>query len=135
MKTFLQTITIAACAKHFAAYGFSEGGRDYNTVDVGTSTLHNMVFPPFIAAKDAGVKTFMNSFNELNGIPATGNEYLQREVLKEEWNFDGFVVSDWDSISEMIAHGYTKDESDAAEIALNAGSDMDMESYIYTWLI
>ena len=123
--------TIAACAKHFAAYGFSEGGRDYNTVDVGTSTLHNMVFPPFIAAKDAGVKTFMNSFNELNGIPATGNEYLQREVLKEEWNFDGFVVSDWDSISEMIAHGYTKNESDAAEIALNAGSDMDMESYLY----
>ena len=125
--------TIAACAKHFAAYGFSEGGRDYNTVDVGTSTLHNMVFPPFIAAKDAGVKTFMNSFNELNGIPATGNEYLQREVLKEEWNFDGFVVSDWDSISEMIAHGYTKNESDAAEIALNAGSDMDMESYLYLY--
>ena len=123
--------TIAACAKHFAAYGFSEGGRDYNTVDLGTSTLYNMVFPPFIAAKDAGVKTFMNSFNELNGIPATGNEYLQREVLKEQWNFDGFVVSDWDSISEMIAHGYTKDESHAAEIALNAGSDMDMESYIY----
>ena len=101
--------TIAACAKHFAAYGFSEGGRDYNTVDVGTSTLYNMVFPPFIAAKDAGVKTFMNSFNELNGIPATGNEYLQRDVLKEEWNYDGFVVSDWGSISEMIAHGYTKD--------------------------
>ena len=130
-KNLSSNFTIAACAKHFAAYGFSEGGRDYNTVDVGTSTLHNMVFPPFIAAKDAGVKTFMNSFNELNGIPATGNEYLQREVLKEEWNFDGFVVSDWDSISEMIAHGYTKNESDAAEIALNAGSDMDMESYLY----
>jgi beta-glucosidase len=123
--------TIAACAKHFAAYGFSEGGRDYNTVDIGTSTLYNMVFPPFIAAKNAGVKTFMNSFNELNGIPATGNEYLQREVLKEQWNFDGFVVSDWGSINEMIAHGHAKDGAHAAEIALNAGSDMDMESYLY----
>ena len=130
-KNLSSNFTIAACAKHFAAYGFSEGGRDYNTVDVGTSTLYNMVFPPFKAANDAGVKTFMNSFNELNGIPATGNKYLQREVLKEQWNFDGFVVSDWDSISEMIVHGYTKDGPHAAEIALNAGSDMDMESYFY----
>jgi beta-glucosidase len=123
--------TIAACAKHFAAYGFSEGGRDYNTVDIGTSTLYNMVFPPFIAAKDAGVKTFMNSFNELNGIPATGNRYLQRDILKEQWDYNGFVVSDWGSINEMIAHGHAKDGAHAAEIALNAGSDMDMESYLY----
>ena len=123
--------TIAACAKHFAAYGFAEGGRDYNTVDIGTSTLYNMVFPPFIAAKNAGVKTFMNSFNELNGVPATGNKYLQRDILKEEWAYDGFIVSDWGSITEMIAHGHAKDGKHAAELALNAGSDMDMESYLY----
>ena len=123
--------TIAACAKHFAAYGFAEGGRDYNTVDIGTSTLYNMVFPPFIAAKNAGVKTFMNSFNELNGVPATGNKYLQRDILKEEWAYDGFIVSDWGSITEMIAHGHAKDGKHAAELALNAGSDMDMESHLY----
>ncbi|WP_158974074.1 beta-glucosidase BglX [Cellulophaga sp. L1A9] len=123
--------TIAATAKHFAGYGFSESGRDYNTVDVGTSTLYNIIFPPFQAAIKADVKTFMNSFNELNGIPATGNAFLQREVLKKEWNYKGFMVSDWGSISEMIAHGYAKDGKHAAEIALNAGSDMDMESYVY----
>ncbi len=123
--------TIAACAKHFAAYGFAEAGRDYNTADVGTSTLNNIILPPFKAAKDAGVKTFMNSFNDLNGIPATGDTYLQRTVLKEKWNFDGFVVSDWGSIAEMIAHGYAKDGNHAAELAVNAGSDMDMESHLY----
>lgn len=122
-------LTIAACAKHFAGYGFSESGRDYNTVDVGTSTLYNIIFPPFKAAKDAGVKTFMNAFNELNGIPATGNSFLQREVLKLEWDFDGFVVSDWGSVNEMVIHGYAKDGKDAAKKAVNAGSDMDMESY------
>ncbi|WP_299901724.1 beta-glucosidase BglX [uncultured Aquimarina sp.] len=123
--------TIAACAKHFAGYGFSESGRDYNTVDIGTSTLNNIVFPSFRAANDAGVKTFMNSFNELNGIPATGNKMLQRDVLKGDWNFTGFIVSDWGSITEMIAHGYAKDGKKAAELAANAGSDMDMESYLY----
>lgn len=123
--------TIVACAKHFAAYGFAEAGRDYNTVDIGSSTLFNTVFPPFKAAKDAGVRTFMNSFNELNGVPATGDKYLQRDILKGEWNFKGFVVSDWGSITEMIAHGHAKDGNHAAELALNAGSDMDMESYLY----
>lgn len=123
--------TILACAKHFAAYGFSESGRDYNTVDVGESTLQNIIFPPFKAAVDAGVRTFMNSFNELNGIPATGNKYLQRDILKDDWGFDGFVVSDWGSINEMIAHGYAKDSKQAAEITINAGSDMDMESSAY----
>ena len=123
--------TIAACAKHFAGYGFAEAGRDYNTVDIGTSTLYNVIFPPFIAAKDAGVRTFMNSFNEINGIPATGSAYLQRDILKGEWNFDGFVVSDWGSITEMIAHRQAKDGKHAAEIAANGGSDMDMESYLY----
>ena len=123
--------TILACAKHFVGYGFAEAGRDYNTVDIGESTLQNIVFPPFKAAVDAGVRTFMNSFNELNGIPGTGNKYLQRDILKRDWNFDGFVVSDWGSIKEMIEHGYAKDFKQAAELAINAGSDMDMESYAY----
>ncbi|MDO7171539.1 beta-glucosidase BglX [Mariniflexile sp. AS56] len=123
--------TIAACAKHWAGYGFAEAGRDYNTVDIGTSTLNNIIFPPFKAATDAGVKTFMNSFNELNGIPATGNVYLQRDILKGKWGFDGFVVSDWGSMNEMIAHGYAKDRKHAAELSAIAGSDMDMESYAY----
>ena len=123
--------TIAATAKHFAGYGFSESGRDYNTVDISKNTLYNIVFPPFIASVDAGVRTFMNGFNELDGIPATGNSFLQRDVLKEEWGFDGFVISDWGSISEMIAHGYAKDGIHATEIAIKAGSDMDMESHLY----
>ncbi|TCP23279.1 beta-glucosidase [Tenacibaculum skagerrakense] len=123
--------TIAACAKHFAAYGFAESGKDYNTADVGLSTLYNTILPPFKAAHEAGVKTFMNSFNELNGIPATGDKFLQRDILKGEWNYEGFVVSDWGSIMEMMAHGYAKDKKHAAELAANAGSDMDMESYAY----
>lgn len=125
------TKNILACAKHFAGYGFVESGRDYNSVDISESTLQNIIFPPFKACVDAGVKTFMNSFNDLNGIPATGNKYLQRKILKGDWNFNGFVVSDWGSINEMIAHGYAKDSKDAAKIAINAGSDMDMESSAY----
>lgn len=122
---------ILACAKHFAGYGFAEAGRDYNTVAVSEETLQNVILPPFKASLDAGVRTFMNSFNDLNGIPATGNNYLQRKILKGNWNFKGFVVSDWGSINEMIAHGYAKDSKHAAEIAIKAGSDMDMESYAY----
>lgn len=124
--------TIAACAKHFAGYGFGEGGLDYNTVDIGTSTLYNVVFPPFKAAIEEGkVRTVMNSFNLLNGVPATGNEWLQRDILKEGWGFQGFVVSDWASGMEMTMHGYSEDLKEAAERAANAGSDMDMESYSY----
>jgi len=123
--------TIAACTKHFAGYGFTEDGKDYNTADVGTSTLHNIILPPFKATVDAGVATFMNSFNELNGIPATGDTYLQRDILKDKWNFDGFMVSDWGSITEMTAHGFAKDGEAASKIAVNAGSDMDMESHLY----
>lgn len=123
--------TIAASVKHFAGYGFSEGGRDYNTVDVGTSTLYNVIFPPFQAALEADVKTVMSSFNVVNGIPSTGNEFLQREILKERWGFQGFSVSDWGAITEMIAHGFAKDGRDAAKKALLAGMDMDMESYHY----
>ncbi|MDA9003160.1 beta-glucosidase BglX [Flavobacteriaceae bacterium] len=123
--------TIAASAKHFAAYGFAEAGRDYNTVDIGLNTLHNIVLPPFKAAVDAGIKTFMNSFNDLNGIPATADAYLQRDLLKGEWGFDGFVVSDWGSIREMVDHGYAKDRKQAGEMSVLGGSDMDMESSIY----
>lgn len=123
--------TIIACAKHFAGYGFAEAGRDYNSVSVSEETLQNIILPPFKASADIGVRTFMNSFNDLNGIPATGNKYIQRTILKEKWDYDGFVVSDWGSINEMVAHGYTKDYKEAAEVAINAGSDMDMESYAY----
>lgn len=123
--------TIAACAKHFVGYGFAEAGKDYNTVDVGTSTLYNVLLPPFKAAKEAGVRTFMNAFNELNGIPATGSTFLQRDILKGEWGFDGFMVTDWGSINEMIAHRYAENRRQAAEFAINAGADMDMESYAF----
>ncbi len=123
--------TIAACAKHFAAYGFAESGKDYNTADIGTSTLYNVVLPPFKAAVDEGVATFMNSFNELNGIPATADKFLQRDLLKGKWNYDGFIVSDWGSIKEMIDHGHAVDGKHASELAANAGSDMDMESHLY----
>lgn len=123
--------TIAACAKHFAGYGFAEAGRDYNSVNIGEYELHNTILPPFKAAAEAGVATFMNSFNEIDGIPSTGNKMLQRDILKRDWGWDGFIVSDWGSIGEMIAHGYAKDKKHAAQIALSAGSDMDMESYAY----
>ena len=130
-KDLSKNNTIAACAKHFAGYGFAESGRDYNTVDIGTTTLYNTILPPFKASVEAGVKTFMNSFNELNGIPATGNPFLQRTILKGRWNFRGFVVSDWGSMVEMIHHGYVKDKAGAAKVSVKAGSDMDMESYVY----
>lgn len=123
--------TIAATAKHFAGYGFAEAGRDYNTVHVGENELHNTILPPFKAAAKAGVATFMNSFNDIDGIPATGHKVLQRDILKGDWNWDGFMVSDWGSIIEMVDHGFARDKKHAAEIALNAGSDMDMEGGAY----
>ncbi|MGB7842737.1 MAG: beta-glucosidase BglX [Salinimicrobium sp.] len=123
--------TIAATAKHFAGYGFAEGGRDYNTVNLGSNVLHNVVLPPFKAAAEAGIATFMNSFNEIDGIPSTGNKILQREILKGDWNWEGFIVSDWASISEMVNHGFARDKKQAAEIAVKAGSDVDMEGGAY----
>ncbi|HTE01933.1 MAG TPA: glycoside hydrolase family 3 N-terminal domain-containing protein [Mucilaginibacter sp.] len=125
------TDAVMATAKHFAAYGAAIGGRDYNSVDMSLRTLWEVYLPPFKAALDAGAATFMNSFNDLNGIPATGSSYLQRDILKGQWGFKGFVVSDWGSIGEMIQHGYAKDNYQAAELALKAGSDMDMESRSY----
>ena len=102
--------TIAACAKHFAGYGFAEAGRDYNTVNVGTSELQNAILMPFKAAAEAGVATFMNSFNEIDGVPATASTYLQRDILKGAWDYKGFMVSDWGSIAELIPHGYAEDK-------------------------
>ena len=122
---------VMACAKHFAAYGAAVGGRDYNSVDMSLRQLHETYLPPFKAVSDMGVATFMNSFNDINGIPATGNKYIQRDLLKGVWNFQGFVVSDWGSIGEMIPHGFAKDNKDAALKAIIAGSDMDMESRSY----
>nr|WP_319399864.1 beta-glucosidase BglX [uncultured Carboxylicivirga sp.] len=123
--------TIAACAKHFAGYAFSEAGRDYNAVEIGGESLHNVVLPPFKAASDAGVATFMNSFNTIDGMPATASAYLQRTLLKEQWGFEGFVVSDWNSIGEMIQHGAAADLKEAALRAIKGGSDMDMEALAY----
>ena len=125
--------SVMACVKHFAAYGAAVGGRDYNSVDMSERMLWETYLPPFKAALDAGAATFMNSFNDLNGIPATGNKYLQRDILKGKWNFQGFVVSDWGSIGEMVNHGYAKDNKEAALAAITAGSDMDMESNAYRY--
>lgn len=123
--------SVLACAKHFAAYGAAVGGRDYNSVDMSERMLWETYLPPFKAAIDAGAATFMNSFNDLNGVPATGNPLLQKDILKGKWQFKGFVVSDWGSIGEMINHGYSKDLKQAAEQAILAGNDMDMESRAY----
>jgi beta-glucosidase len=125
--------SVMACVKHFAAYGAAVGGRDYNSVDMSNRMLWETYLPPFKSALDAGAATFMNSFNDLNGIPATGNSSLQRDILKGKWNFQGFVVSDWGSIGEMVAHGYVKDNKEAALAAITAGSDMDMESNAYRY--
>jgi beta-glucosidase len=123
--------SLMACTKHFAAYGAAIGGRDYNSVDISDRTLLETYLPPFKATVDAGVATFMNSFNDINGVPSTGNKYLQRDILKGKWNFKGFVVSDWGSIGEMVYHGNVKNEYEAALSAITAGSDMDMESRSY----
>lgn len=123
--------SVMATAKHFAGYGAAIAGRDYNAVDMSEHQLHETYLPPFKAAADAGVATFMNSFNTLNGVPATGNAMLQRDILKGRWGFKGFVVSDWGSVREMVVHGYADDLPDAAAKAIAAGSDMDMESSAY----
>ena len=123
--------TILACTKHFAAYGAAEAGRDYNTVDLSERALRETYLPAFKATVDAGVKTFMTSFNEISGIPSTANKFLLRDVLKGEWKFDGIVVTDYTGINEMVAHGFATDEKNAGELALNAGVDMDMVGGVY----
>lgn len=125
--------SVLACVKHFAGYGAAVGGRDYNSVDMSDRMLWETYLPPFKAALDAGAATFMNSFNDLNGIPASANTYLLRDILKGKWNFQGFVVSDWGSIGEMVNHGFVKDNKEAALASITAGSDMDMESNAYRY--
>ena len=123
--------TIAACAKHFAGYGASEAGRDYNTTNIPENELRNVYLPPFKAAVDAGVATLMTSFSDLDGVPASGNRFLMQEVLRDEWDFDGFVVSDWDSIDQLTDHGFAADFRDAAHKAVTAGVNMEMVSRTY----
>ncbi|WKL47991.1 glycoside hydrolase family 3 N-terminal domain-containing protein [Flavobacterium pectinovorum] len=122
---------ILACAKHFAAYGAAEGGRDYNTVSMSESLLRNVYLKPFEATAKAGAATFMSSFNDVNGVPASGNPFLLKKILREEWKYDGFVVSDWNSVTEMIPHGFAADEKDAALKSASAGLDMEMTSLSY----
>jgi len=122
---------IAACAKHFVGYGASEGGRDYGFVGIPEVDLRNVYMPPFKAAVDAGVATFMAAFSDVNGVPASGNRFLMQTVLRDEWKFPGFVVSDWESIIDMIVHGFAANEKEAAFEALSAGVDMEMASTTY----
>ncbi len=125
------SFTIAACAKHFAGYGFVESGKDYNIVNVGKNTLMNVILPPFKQAANSKVATFMNAFNDIDGIPASANNYILRDLLKGNWKFDGVVVSDWNSIGEMVNHRTAKNLRSAAEQALRAGCDIDMEANAY----
>jgi beta-glucosidase len=130
-KDYSRPDKVVATAKHWVAYGAAEAGRDYNTTDLSEHTLRMVYFPPFKAAVDAGVGTFMSAFNDLNGVPASGNPFTLTEVLRNEWKFDGIVVSDYRSIVEMINHGAARDEADAAAQALRAGVDMEMVSRSY----
>lgn len=120
-----------ACAKHFCAYGAAEAGRDYNTTDVSERSLRDIYFPPFKAARDAGVATFMTAFNEISGVPCTSSKFLYKDVLRDEWRFNGFVVTDYTAVSELIPHGVARDEAHAAKLAVNAGIEMDMKSDLF----
>jgi beta-glucosidase len=122
---------VLACAKHWVAYGAAEAGRDYNTTEISENTLRQIYFPPFKAAVDEGVGTFMSAFNDLNGVPASANPFTLTRVLRGEWKFDGFVVSDYTSVQELIPHGLAANEADAAQLAMNAGVDMEMVSRLY----
>lgn len=121
--------SMAACVKHFVGYGAAEGGRDYNTTMISERALRNVYFPAFKACIDAGALTLMTSFNDVDGLPSTGNSWLLDDILRKEWGFDGMVVTDWNSAGEMIAHGYAEDLKHSAELAVNAGVDMDMMSF------
>ena len=123
--------TMLATAKHFAAYGAPQAGRDYHTVDMSEITLRNKFLPPFKATIEEDIATFMTAFNDLFGVPATGSEYLLTQILRDEWGFEGFVVTDYTSINEMVPHGFAKDEKHAGELAINAGVDMDMQGAVF----
>ncbi|MDT7602779.1 MAG: beta-glucosidase, partial [Acidobacteriota bacterium] len=122
---------VVACVKHWVAYGAAEAGRDYNTVDISERALREIYFPPFKAAVDAGVGTFMSAFNALNGVPASANPFTLTDVLRGEWKFDGVAVSDYTSVDELIRHGVAADGKDAARLALSAGVDVEMVSRLY----
>lgn len=122
---------IAACAKHFAGYGACESGRDYNTTNIPENELRNVYLPPFRAAIEAGVATVMASFSELDGVPASGNRFLMTQILRDEWQFEGFVVSDWGSIEQLVVHGFAADEKEAAYEGVAAGVNMEMASRAY----
>lgn len=124
--------TVMACVKHFAAYGAAQAGRDYHTVDLSDRVLRETYLPPFKAALDAGATTVMTSFNELDGLPASGNHYLMTEILRDEWGFDGFVVTDYTAINEMVPHGVVANNKEAAALAFNAGVEMDMQGGVYS---
>jgi beta-glucosidase len=123
---------VLACAKHFAGYGYSDGGRDYDPVYLSETQLRNIVLPPFKAAVEAGVATFMSAYMDLNDVPASGNRWLLRQVLRQEWGFDGFVVSDAFAVANMVIQGHAKDRREAARRGIQAGLNMDMSSYTYT---
>ena len=125
----LDTTSMAACVKHFVGYGAAEGGRDYNSTFLTERQLRNFYLPPFEAAIKAGAMTLMTSFNDNDGVPSTGNAFVVKDILRGEWGFDGLVVTDWDSMGEMIDHGFGADRKDVAEKAINAGVDMDMMTY------
>jgi beta-glucosidase len=123
--------TIVACPKHYVAYGGAEGGRDYNTVEVSERTLRDVYLPPFKAAVEAGAGTLMSAFNDLNGVPASANRFTLKTILREEWGFEGFVVSDWNSIGELVVHGIAGTRAQACKEAIEAGVEMDMEGDVY----
>ncbi|MCG7586079.1 glycoside hydrolase family 3 N-terminal domain-containing protein, partial [Photobacterium sp. OFAV2-7] len=123
--------TIMATAKHFVGYGLAQGGRDYNTTDVSEYELWTTQLPAFKAMVDAGVATFMTAFNDLNGVPATANKKLLTDILHKQWGFEGFVVTDYTAINELVPHGFARDDKHAAELAFNAGADMDMVGRVY----
>ncbi len=125
------TLTVAACVKHFAAYGAPQAGRDYHSVDMSERTLFEVYLPPYKAAVDAGVASVMTSFNDLNGIPSTGNKWLLTGILRNQWGFNGVIVTDYTSINELVPHGFARDEKHAAELAVNAGVDMDMQGAVF----
>lgn len=130
-EDFTDPTSMAACIKHFVGYGAAEGGRDYNTTMISERALRNTYFPAFQACVEAGALTLMTSFNDVDGLPSTGNEWLLRDILREEWGFDGMVVTDWNSSGEMVAHGFAEDLKHATELSINAGVDMDMMSFGY----
>ena len=126
---------VAACAKHFVGYGASEAGRDYNVTEITPNTMRNIYLPSFKAAVDAGVATIMSSFNEIGGQPVTGSNYLLDKVLRQDWGFEGVIISDWGAVLEMVEHGFAVDKRDAARLAINAGLDIDMAAEAYLeWL-